>query len=169
MYQHWQETLLSQTEQHGSDASSTEGMFEWREKKLSALDFLILKIKVPKVEESREQITVGLWRLQQRVHTDQLYLESFNSLLSSGGGHNPLLDAGDRPKAHLVAQRARGWRSCQGTNRCCGEMARALVLWGYQVSILIVLNVFEVWANSRRERRRGKKGTKQREGVTGPR
>lgn len=89
-----------------------------------------------------------------------LYLESFNSFLSPGGGHDPLLYAGGGLQGPLAAQWARGWRGCQGANRGCGEMARALVLWGYQVSILIVLNVFEVWADSKREREVGQGGDK---------
>lgn len=40
-------------------------------------------------------------------------------------------------------------------------MARALILWGYQVSILIVLNVFEVWANSDRKSERDKEDTEK--------
>lgn len=89
-----------------------------------------------------------------------LYLESFNSFLSPGGGHDSLLYAGGGLQGPLAAQWARGWRGCQGANRGCGEMARALVLWGYQVSILIVLNVFEVWADSKREREVGQGGDK---------
>lgn len=116
-------------------------------------------------EGQRGQMSVWRWWLSTQP---KLYLESFDSLLSSRGWHDALLDAGDWLKAHLAAQRARGRRGCQGTNRGCGEMARALVLWGYQVSMLIVLNVFEVWANSRRERRREKKECNTERGGIGP-
>ena len=68
---------------------------------------LKLKIKAAKVE-GLSRAGTELWDfssslltrnivcgLTAAVHTDQLYLESFDSLLSSRGGHDALLDAGD--------------------------------------------------------------------------
>lgn len=96
------------------------------------------------------------WQPVSYLARGPAHLESFDGLLSTWGGHDAFLNAGDRLKARLSAQRARRRGGCQGTNRCCGEIARPLILWSNQVSILIVLKVFEVWTNSGREEETGR-------------
>lgn len=96
-------------------------------------------------------INLSPWTLLLFWKCLSVYLQPLDGLFSARRGHDALLDAWNGLQPCLAAQRAWGRRGCQAAHRCCGEMARPLVLWGKQVSMLIVVYIFQVWATEERQ------------------